>query len=251
MVARKVTMLDELDKQHVLAGAFYAVICFFSFPFIMLLLKIDLNRDPYVESWFEILFHVVNLLVVGSLFRRYLSDSLLNVEIHTDQFITVVTISVGLMLGIGFIWHVLYLLTGSDWLVLAGFGTIPLSEMDVFVLCADVVLGNKLFGTLCMVLVVPLTTSCLYYAVGFVPAYNVRPWLGYLVTAAAVAFPRICNALTYWYPEEELVLYLAQLPVHLVACWSYKKMDSIWAPITSIAITNLISSVLLMLFYAL
>lgn len=243
--------LDAPERSHIMAGALYAVLCFFSLPFILLLFSIGLDYDAKVISWFEIAFHVLNVIVVGSLFWEYLSDSLLNAQMHKDQFISVVAIAVGLMLGVGLLWHFLMLFAGMDILVLAGFGTIPLSEMDVFTLSADVVLGNKIFGTLCMVLLVPVTTCCLYYAIGFVPAYNVRPWLGYLVLAAAVAFPRVCNALTYWDPVQELVLYLAQLPVHLIACWAYKKIDSIWAPITAIGITNLISSLLLMVFYRL
>lgn len=244
-----VRMLDAPERTHVMAAGFYGILCFFSFPFILLLLRVGFGGEPYTATWIEIVFHVVNLVIVGSLFREYLSDSLLNAQIYKEKFITVVAISVGLMLGVGLMWHFLGLFTGLEFFLIAGFGTIPLSEMDVFMLSADVILHNKIFGTLCMILLVPVTTSCLYYAVGFVPAYNVRPWLGYLTLAAAVAFPRLCNGLTYWVLSEELILYLAQLPVHIVGCWAYRKMDSIWAPIVSIAITNLISAVLLMIFY--
>ncbi len=244
-----VTMLDAPERSHILAGGLYAVLCFFSLPFLLLLLTSGLDQDPKIASWFEIAFHVLNFIVVGSLFREYLADALLNAQIYKEKVITGVAIAVGLMLGVGLLWHFLGLFTGVEMLLIAGFGTVPLSEMDLFMLSADMVLYNKVFGTLCMVLLVPVTTSCLYYAIGFVPFYNIRPWLGYLVLACALAFPRVCNATTYWDPLPELILYLAQLPVHMIGAWVYKKTDSIWAPIASIAITNLISTVLLMIFY--
>ena len=110
-------------------------------------------------------------------------------------------------------------------------------------------MGNRIFGTLCVVILTPITTSCLYYAIGFVPAYNVKPWLGYVVMALVAAFPRVCNAMNMGIPAVELMLYLAQLPVHMIGCWAYKKVDSIWAPIASIAITNLISALLIIILF--
>lgn len=249
MMKTTVIHLDAPERSHVMAGGAYGVLCFFSLPFIFLLFSIGLDYEPTVASWFEIAFHILNIIIVGSIFREYLSDSMLNVRIRGAEFVSVVAISVGLMLGVGLVWHFLALFTGLDIFYIAGFGTLPLSEMDIFSLSSNVVLGNKIFGTLCMVLIVPVTTSCLYYAVGFVPAYNVRPWLGYLTLAAAVAFPRICNGMTHWDPATEMVLYVAQLPVHIIGCWAYKKMDTIWAPIVALAITNLIASVLMMIFY--
>jgi hypothetical protein len=241
--------LEAPEKQYVITGAIYSVACFFSLPFLMLLFKTGLENNLVALSWFDIAFHVLNFVVVFKLFREYLSDSLLTMQLNKDTFISVTAITVGVMVGIGIFWHFLYLFTGIEMLWLAGFGTIPMSEMNLFTLTGQLVCVNPVFGTLCMVALTPVTVSCLFYAIGFVPFYNIRPWLGYLVVCAAVAFPRVCNALSGWIPEQQVVLYLAQLPVHLIACWSYKKTDTVCAPIAAHMISNFIAGVVMNIVY--
>lgn len=241
--------LEAPEKQYVITGAIYSIVCFFSLPFLLLIFKTGFENDLKALSWFDIVFHLLNFAVVARLFKEYLSDSLLNMQLHKDEVISVVAISVGLMVGIGLAWHFLYLFCGIETFWLAGFGTVPASEMNLFTLSGQLVSVNPIFGTLCMVLLVPVTVSCLFYAIGFAPFYNIRPWLGYLMLCAAVAFPRICNALSGWVPEQQMVLYLAQLPVHLVACWAYKKTDTVWAPIIAHMITNLIASLAFIIMY--
>lgn len=243
--------LEAPEKQYVITGAIYSIACFFSLPFLFLLVSDGFHNDIGALSWFEIAFHILNFVVIGKLFKEYLSDSLLALQLHKDTVITVTAITVGVMLGIGLLWHFLYLFTGNEALYLAAFGVIPLSEMDILTLSGHVVITNPVFGTLCMTLLVPVITGCLYYAIGFTPFYNIKPWLGYLVVSLAVAFPRICNAMTYWIPEEELVLYVAQLPVHLVSCWAYRKTDTVWTPIIAHMIVNLIGAVVLIVLYGL
>ena len=50
-----------------------------------------------------------------------------------------------------------------------------------------------------------------------------------------------------WRGEAALVLsgYLVNLPIHLLACWSYQKTDNVWTPIFSLAATNLLLSIVL------
>ena len=59
------------------------------------------------------------------------------------------------------------------------------------------------------------------------------------MTALVLALPRLANALTFWVPEEEMILYFAQLPIHMLACWAYQKTDNIWTPIVLHAVVNL------------
>lgn len=241
--------LEAPEKQYVITGAIYSIACFFSLPFILLLFKIGLENNPVALTWFDIVFHVLNFVIIFKLFKDYLSDALLNMQLNQDSFISVTAIAVGIMVGVGLVWHFLFLFTGHEALWLAGFGTIPMSEMNLFTLTGELVVYNPVFGTLCMVLLTPVTVSCLFYAIGFVPFYNIRPWLGYLVVCLAVAFPRVCNSLSGWVVEQQMVLYFAQLPVHLVACWAYKKTDTVCAPIAAHMITNLIASVVMNIVY--
>lgn len=243
--------LEAPPVSHMIVGAIYSLVCFFSLPFLFLLFSGGFGDNLFALSWFEIAFHLLNFLVIFFLFREYLQDSLLNMQLNKDSFISVTAIAVGVMVIIGIVWHFLYLFTGFDVLYLAAFGTVPLSEMDILTLSGHVVVSNPIFGTLCLVLIVPVITGCLYYAIGFVPFFNIRPWLGYLAICAVVAFPRICNAVTLWDPVEETMLYIAQLPVHLTSCWAYQKTDTVWAPIAAQMIVNLIASVVLIAMYAL
>ena len=240
--------LEPPEKYQIVEAATYSVLGYLSFPTFLALLSIGLQDNHYAATWFEIAFHTVSFLLIGYIFREYLSGSLLNAQINKEQMISTVAISVGLMLGVVIFWFAGLLLTrGAYFFELATFGTLPFSGTDLFVLGTDLVLGNKVFGTLCVSLLTPITTACIYYAVGFVPAYNIRPWLGYLVMALVAAFPRICNAVSWGEPTVDLVLYVAQLPVHFIGCWAYKRVDSIWAPIVSIAIANFVASSLLII----
>ena len=149
------------------------------------------------------------------------------------------------MLGVVYLWNQLLPATQHGAFYLAAYGTIPITEMDLFSLSGNIVCANPLFVTVCMVLLTPITTSCLYYGIGFTHAHNVHPALGYLAVAAVTAFPRLCNAVTYWNPTEQLILYLAHLPVHMIACWAYRRTDSILTPIAVHMITNLVACLLL------
>ena len=249
MSKRMPIYLERPETQVIGVAVIYSVLCFFSLPFILLLMLGGLERNLYAISWFEIAFHVLNFIVMVSLFKDYLRDGLDNLRIHKKNIIRTILIAMSLMLVVMELWFALWQRTESTMFFIACFDTMPLSEMDMFSLAANVVCANPIFGTLCMVVLTPVTVSCIYYAVGFVPAYNVRPWLGYLVVAAVIAFPRICNAVTFWDPEEQMISYFAHLPLQMIACWAYRRTDTIWTPIILHAVTNLIACVGLILMY--
>ena len=242
--------LDCPEKQIVITSLIYSFVCFFSFPFLLLLTSIGLHEDLSALSWIEIVFHVFNFLVVIKLFREYLTDSLIALQVNREQVISAAAIVAGGLLAMAVIWYGIYFLTGNDLFYIAAYGTIPISEMDILTLSSFMVIGKPFLGTVCMVVLVPVITGCLYYAVGFCGTYNIRPWLGYLTVALLIAFPRICNGVTYWDPQEQLVLYLAQLPVHLLSCWAYQKTDTVWTPIIAHMITNLIGCLVIIFLYA-
>lgn len=243
-------LLERPETQVIGVTAVYSGICFFWLPFILLLMLDGLQDNIVVISWFEIVFHIVNFALIVGLFKEYLYDALDNLRLHRKVVIRTILIAIGLMLAVMELWFALLQRTQSGIFFLASFGTVPMSEMDLFSLSADVVCANPIFGTLSMVVLTPVTLSCIYYAVGFAPAYNVRPWLGYLVVAAVIAFPRICNATTFWDPTEQLISYLTHLPIQMIACWAYRRTDTIWTPIILHAATNLVACVVLIVMYA-
>lgn len=117
-----------------------------------------------------------------------------------------------------------------------------MSETEWLFFGGDLVYYNAIGGGICAIVLAPVTISCLYYCIGFVPAFNKRPWLGYVVVAAVIACVHIRNALTVSTPAIELVAFAAQLPIHLMACRAFQKADNIFAPILTLSLANLLAS---------
>lgn len=232
--------LDCPDKQIYISALIYSVVSFFTFPFLLLLFSINL-QDVSVLVWYEFIYHVINFCVVLKLYKEYLRDAFDLFGAQKREIFAAVKPAVIAMLAVVGLWYLVARLTNWSPAIIALYGSLPLSEMDIFLLSADIPYLNPIPGTIIMVLLTPLICTCLYYSVAFVPAYNVRPWLGYLLVALLLAFPRLCNAFTHWDPATEMTLYFAQLPIHLIACWSYKKADSIFAPVLVLTIANLLA----------
>ena len=243
------TMLDRPETSQIVASIFYSVIAFFSLPFILLLFMQGSFDNPTTLSIIEIIYHVINFIVMISIFWRYLADSFINVQADSKTFKSTLEISVALMFVLSVVIGVVFATKEPSIGNLVAGGTLPLAEMELFTLSGNLVVMNPIFGTICLVVLVPFTTSCVYYAATFAPICNNKPWLAYLVVTLYLAFPRLCNGLTYWPLEEELVLYLTQLPFHLIACWAYQKTDTIWAPIATHAIVNLLTCGLILVRY--
>lgn len=241
------TMLDRPETHTVISGLFYYFFAFVSLPFILLLLMQGSFSNLSVMTGVETAFHVINFVVVVLIFREYLMDSFSVFRSDVRNVLPAVGIAVSLMVIIGFMSNTVAGVLLIPDLSMAAASMLPLPEMELFLLCGDLVRLSPLWGLLCMVVLVPVTASCMYYAISFAPICEQRPWLAYLAVALLIAVPRFCNGATYWDPHQELVLYLAQLPLHLIACWSYQKSDTVWAPILTLSCTNLIASVLILL----
>lgn len=240
-------MNDRPETPTVMAGFVYAILSFWTFPFLLLLLINDSLNNSTAVSWCEIAYHGINFVVVISLFRSYLADSFFNVEMNLKPFLRTMAVSVGLMIALVAGALAVYAISGSFAAYSLAFNTLPIAEMELFAMSGNLVYYNPIFGTICLVLIVPFTISLIYYATGFAPACNKHPLRGYLIVALVIAIPRILNAVTFWDPAEELTLYLSQLPFHLIACWAYQKTDTVWAPIFTHMAANLLASILILL----
>lgn len=233
-------MFDCPEKPTIFAGLFYCLLSFFSLPFLMSLLQFASGKTAALHYGYELAFHLINFLMTVALFRGYLSDSFLQVQIDARKVLS--TAAVGLL--IIEVWLVLamagYLLFRSYYCYITLFYALPIAELDVFAFTSRLVCDRPILGTLCTVVLTPVTTACLLYATGFAPAANRKPWLAYLVVALVLLFPRACNAFNFNDLSTELLLYLAQLPIHWVACWTYQKTDTVWAPIFTLAGVNLL-----------
>ena len=237
------------ERTTFMAGLAYGVIAFFTFPFLALYFSQGF-RDSGSLSWFEIVYHVINFFAAIYIFRDYLKDSFMDVECNLKPFLSTVTECTILILAYSFLLPRFLPSFLSEHAAILSYDALPPTvEMEIFNTTRNLILVNPVIGTVCTVLLAPVTISCLYYASGFAPVCGNYPWLAYPVVAVALAIPRICNALTFWPFEEELILYLVQLPVHIIACAAYQKTDTVWAPIAVHAIVNLLGSILLLFSY--
>lgn len=242
-------MLDCPDTPKIIVSVLYCVLAFFSLPFIMLLLMQGSFGDNAVSSGIEIAYHVINFFAAVWIYREYLVDSFLNVQINVKGFLKTVGTCVTIMVMLAWVLAGLFMRIGGEYMYAVVQGMLPLAEVDLFMFSSYLVTVSPVFGTLCLAVLAPFTISCLLYSTAFAPVCCKRPWLAYIVVALLIAFPRICNGMTYWNPTEELVLYLVQLPMHLLACWSYQKTDTVWAPIAVLSAVNLVSSGMALLYF--
>ena len=251
MPQKESIMLDRPANRTIASGIGYNILMFSIFPFVIFLVMQGSHSNTTAMSVFEIAYRIINFVAAVSIFRHYLPDSFLIVQIKPKDFWGVVAKSTLLILGIsvGLYYVAPYLL--NEYTDLGANGIIPLSEMNLFMVSGYLVNTNPVLGTICTALLAPVTVSCLYYAAVFAPIANTRPVLAYFVTAGYIAIPWIWNALGFLIPAEAMVLYGVQLPVHLLACRAYQKADTVWAPIAVLTIVNLISSAVLLIIQAL
>ena len=237
MVSSAPKMLDAPEKQTVIAVLIYSCVVFFYGPFFLVIFRAGLAEDYAAISWLEILFHVVNFAVILSLSREYLVFSWWTVGINKGTVAFTIAVSVLVMLGMAS--DVLWFLP-SEFTWVATENVMPIVEASLFMTPVFVATSNPIWGTLSMVLLAPVVTCNIFYATAFTTGYNKKPWLGYLAVTLLAALLAFLNGIIWQDFKLQLIMYLAQLPIHFVCCWAYQKTDTVWTPIIAQAIGNLL-----------
>ena len=240
-------MMNSPEKGAGFAVFAYGVVCFFLAPYLILLFMHEMIHKVDVMTWWEIGYHLMSFFVVISLYRQYLADSVFEARLDWKRIAEIVAICAIVIVGFYVALVQVYPLLAGRELTLALNNMLPMTEMDLFWTSGSVVASNPLWGTLCMVLVVPFVTVLIYYASGFATFCCDRPWLGYVMVAVVTALPRIANAVTLWSPADQMVLYFTRLPIHLLSCWIFQKTDNVWTPIALHMVVNLAACVMIIL----
>lgn len=246
MRMRFTTLTERPETGNSIAALIYQVVGYYSIPFMLLLVLQGAQNQIKIVAAVELAYHAFNFFVALFIFREYLTDTFDDLRHGFKRLMKTVSLSTALIFLLAVVGNALFG-SSQDLSSLTAYGALPLTEVDLFILPCDVVFTYPLLGTLCMGLLTPVAISCLYYGAVFAPICYTRPVLAYLAMALFLAFPRYCNAATFWDPSAEWTLYFTQLPLHLIACWSYQKTDSIWAPILTHWIVNLLSCALIVL----
>lgn len=216
----------------------YWIFAFVMIPLFMPLIGAGLWNDTQFASWLDLVYHGLNAGVVVYMLRTYFWDSLLNVQLYTKSFIKTVGMALLLMLTLT-LALAQYFLPVS--LVADAF---PINEMGVAVSPGIMIRQLPVFGTLCHVLFAPVVVVGLFYAVGFAPFCCRKTWLGYLMVTFLLMLPPAFDILWRGDAGYVIPIFLVRLPMHWIACWSYQKADTVWAPLATLSIFNLATSLL-------
>lgn len=231
-------MYDCPESKQIAQGGlywfFYIILLPFLFAFVVASGKIGTSLVIGTNT----IYFIINGIAVFAIFREYLIDSFLNVSIFPKRFF----LSVGSGLLVFYILE--FLIVGIEAIISGTVNTFPFPAVDMlygnygFLLLWECPL---LMG-LCLLTIVPVTMSCLYYAVGFASPCQNRVWLGYLVVALISAIPAVLQVTSIGVaPAEALRYYVEMLPFHMCACWAYQRSDSIWGAIAFQSAANLLS----------
>ena len=198
------------------------------------------SRDYSGTSWIIMLFCVVNFIAMVLTYREYLREAFINVRYDVKKFLLTVILALALLLLAYLAVFVAALVADYGALKEDLLYMLPFAELPMLLIPMSVLETHPLLGAVCMVVIVPVSMCCLYYATAFAPFGGNRPWLGYLAVIVLSGVPRLVGLTSTGWQEHQLILFLLQLPWHLICCWAYQKADTVWAPICVHAAANLI-----------
>ena len=229
-------MNDDTEK-----GMHFALFAYWIFAFGVMPSWMPLFGDGFwdkvqIISWFEIIYHVINGVVIIFMLKSYLADSFLNVQLNPKGFFRIVVLSALAMLALAAgLWYLLGDLAMNFY---------PVSEMSVAVTSGYLIVQKPFFGIACACIFTPFAVVGLFYASGFAPVCRRNCWLGYVVVTVLMAVPCVLDVL--WRGQANFIVtaFVLNLPMHWIACWTYQKADTVWAPIVTLAIFNLGTSLI-------
>jgi len=236
-------MNDRPDNWMPAVAIGYWLFAFWFNPFWLPFVGDGFWEDPRSASWLDIVYHAINAVAIIAMFKTYAVDSFLNVQLDTAKFFKTVGVALLAMLVVAVEMYLFPVPLAAD--------AYPISEMaGIAVTPGLMVSAQPVFGTLCHVLLTPIAVVGLFYVPCFAPMCCRKTWLGYLVVTLALAIPSAFDILWRGEAQLQIPLFLLNLPIHLIACWSYQKADTVWAPLATLSVFNLITSLLTMLFSA-
>ncbi len=236
----KTAVIDCPEKSSIISSICYGVVSLVVAPYLISFFGLGFELDRNMQAWVQFAYYTINCLVMVFIFKDYLLDTFFYIRMDLRQFIA--SVGDGMVL-IGIVSTVIYAIgyKMGDPIIMQGI--IPTTEVELFVLPSVLIDQQPVWAVLCLAIVTPVTTSLLYYATGFASTYNKSALRAYIQMALILAIPNVVNGLTFWQMDEELILYAIQLPIHLIACRTYQKADSVWAPIATHMAVNLIACI--------
>lgn len=212
-------------------------------PMFMPFLGLGLWEQWEVSVWLEIGYHVVNGIALFLIMFSYLKEEWFMVTTNVLYHLKHVALTVGLILVAEFALLCTLFNCGVD--ITNMFENLPIAEMSVSHTPLFLIDLQPIFGSIVLSVFAPVSICALFYFCVFAPICYKKPVLAYIGVAVATLIPPVIDII--WRGNAPLVMsgYLVQLPIHLLACWSYQKTDNAWTPIISLAAVNLVMSIVL------
>ena len=219
---------------------------FILIPIYMPFLGFGLWEQWETSVWLEMGYHVFNGIVLLLIMGSYLKEEWFMVSTDIRHYLKHIMLTVGLIAGTELVLLETLHLCGVNTREALEF--LPMVEFSVSHTPLFVIDLEPIFGTLALSIFSPISICALFYCLGFAPICYKKPWLAYLCITVITLIPPIIDIL--WRRDTSLLLngYIVQLPIHLFACWSYQKTDNVWTPMVTLAITNLLASIILHIF---
>ena len=235
------SMCSKPEKIQIFAIIPCWVWMFVLLPMYMPFIGLGIWEQAEISAWLEISYHILNGIIMLFLMSRYFSEEWFMVQTDVRYYLKHIALTVGLMVVIEFLLlRTLHRFGVDIAFMLEG---LPVVEMSVSQTPNLLVSVEPIFGTIALSVFAPISVCTLFYCLGFAPVCYKKPWLAYLCIAVVTLIPSIIDILWRGGTELTLSMYFAQLPVHLLACWSYQKTDNVWTPLVSLALANLLASV--------
>lgn len=240
-------MYDCPEDKQIAQGGLYWFFYIIVLRFLFLLVVDGGEFYPELLIGSHALYFIINAIIVFLIFREYLIDAFLNVRLFPMRFFSSVGSSLLAFLVLEFI------IVGLESIISGTVSLCSLPAVDSLVGGYGIALlwESPILMGVCLLTIVPLTMSCLYYAVGFASPCQNRVWLGYLIVALISAVPAVLLVTSTGFEVDQALWYFIELlPYHLCACWAYQRSDTIWGAIAFQSVANLLSIpfVLFMLF---
>lgn len=243
-------MMDKPDGSMAGGALAYILAMFLILPFFLLVFMLDVFASETAQLWLEIGFHVLSFVLCIQLFRYHFTDSTRYAQQNPRKFLAVTGVCLALSLGVLVGYYFLFrsLSPSSAFVEFGFYFTVPMTEKNFVTYPLNMLMENPFPTFFCMAVLAPVSISCLYYGGCFAQVCYRNPWLAYPAVALLLFLPRLVNCFTFrWINEMEMVLYLTQLPLHLIACYAYQRTESIWSPILIHSIVNIFSCVVMIL----
>ncbi len=240
-------MCSKPEKVKVILIAIFWPLLFVLLPMYMPFIGLGIWEQQEISVWLEIGYHVANCILMLFLIGGYLKEEWFMVTADKRFYLKHIILTVGLMVvaELGLLGAMSFYNFNTGY-ALEG---LPVVEMIISHTPCYTVTLEPVFGTIALSVIVPINICALFYCLGFAPVCYKKPWLAYLCIIFLTLIPPVVNILWRGEAEFYLCVYLAHLPIHLLACWSYQKTDNVWTPLVSLWLMNLLTSVIQILLF--